>query len=889
MADPSEVGDTIVAGSNAPAETVRVRQSQPPHEPQADYANLTIVDPAHYSIANEIARGGMGRISIARDLRLGRDVALKEILDHSGDMGRRFEREVRITARLQHPSIVSVHEAGRWPTGEPFYAMKLVSGKSLDTIIDAAGSLDGRLAALPSVLAIADAMAYAHRERVIHRDLKPQNVIVGDFGETVVIDWGLAKQLDTPDLFTSGARALDPNQAPGHTSAGEILGTLGYMPPEQAGGESVDERADVYAIGAILYHLLAGRPPFTGFNFGELFIKVREGTPDKIASIEPDAPADLIAIVERAMARNPDDRYPTAKELADDLRRFQTGQLVGAHRYSLRELLRRWARRHTPVLAATAVALVVIVSGAALAMHRIMDEHEVAIDQSERATKNQADAEKLMEVMLYDLRRRLMDVGRLDILETAARKAADYYDGHHGNNTDDDRVNEATSREQIATVLVNKGARDESIAQLAKAKSIAQTIPPTSPAFARSLHVLTDIALDTGRGHVSTGNTAAALASFREAERLASQAVDLNPDDRTALLSKARTETEIAGVVETRGDRPAALAAERLALELANRVHGRALDEDLDLVKIIATAHIGHILYANNDVGGALMAFQSALRIGTIEAQANSTSLVWAWHLSNSHDEVGKMLRANKDYAGALIEFRRALAIDERLTVIEPENVRWQRTLGVAHESIGDTLATMHDDDGALAEIRAAQELDMRASEHDPTNTTLQRDLSIIDNKLGDMYASHGDLVTAIASYRAGLAVREALVHRDPNNAAWRRDLWYSHFFLANLILKLHTVTWGIDELHAALALAEPLAAQAPDDDTAQFDLGQTHAMLAGAFTDLHDLDAVKAELQAGLVIAKRMSAKPGATPKWAAMTGIMEHGLATCCTPKHR
>ena len=316
------------------------------HEPvRPDHAELPTIDPTHYVFATEIARGGMGRIAIARDLRLGRDVAVKEIIADSDDLARRFEREVRITARLQHPSIVSVHEAGRWPTGEPFYAMKLVSGRSLHDVIAGAPTLDARLASIPNVLAVADAMAYVHQERVIHRDLKPHNIIVGAFGETVVIDWGLAKQLDAVDMTMSSEHVPTGSE----TSAGAVLGTLAYMPPEQAAGESVGERADVYAIGAILYHVLTGRPPFAAPSFAELLVKVHGETPPPIASIEPDAPADLIAIAERAMARDRDVRYPTAKELADDLRRFQTGQLVGAHRYSLRELLWRWVRRHRAV------------------------------------------------------------------------------------------------------------------------------------------------------------------------------------------------------------------------------------------------------------------------------------------------------------------------------------------------------------------------------------------------------------------------------------------------------------------------------------------------------------------------------------------------------------
>src|SRR5262249_36594426 len=175
----------------------------------------------------------------------------------TGEQISRFQREALITARLQHPGIVPVYEAGRWPSGEPFFAMKLVSGRPLDKVIAEATSLPARLALLPRLAAACDAMAYAHSQRIIHRDLKPGNVLIGDFGETVVIDWGLAKDLDAADSPESAnraprARKSQPkieHQSSTLTVAGSVMGTPAYMAPEQARGETVDQRADVFALG----------------------------------------------------------------------------------------------------------------------------------------------------------------------------------------------------------------------------------------------------------------------------------------------------------------------------------------------------------------------------------------------------------------------------------------------------------------------------------------------------------------------------------------------------------------------------------------------------------------------------------------------------------------
>ena len=349
---------------------------------------LPFVDPAHYAIGDEIAHGGMGRIRAARDLRLDREVALKELLEPGGDLALRFEREALVTARLQHPSIVAVYEAGRWPSGEPFYAMKLVRGRPLKAVIGRAATLDARLALVPHVGAIADAMAYAHDQRIVHRDLKPSNVLVGDFGETVVIDWGLAKDLAVEEEAALGGTPSRSSDA-SLTRAGSVMGTPNYMPPEQARGEAVDERADVYAIGAILYHALSGEPPFADHDAMKVVEAVALGPPAPLGARVDGLAPDLLAIVERAMARDPAARYRTARELAEDLRRFQTGQLVASHRYTRGELLRRFVRRHRAVLAIAGAALAMFAVSGTLAVRAIVAERDAA-----RAERSRADQQR---------------------------------------------------------------------------------------------------------------------------------------------------------------------------------------------------------------------------------------------------------------------------------------------------------------------------------------------------------------------------------------------------------------------------------------------------------------------------------------------------------------
>lgn len=309
-----------------------------------------------YEIEEEIARGGMGRVLRAKDQTIERHVALKESLleEHN----ERFQKEALLTARLQHPSIVPVYEVGCSFDGKPFYSMPVVSDRSLARAIREAKTLNARLSLLPSMIAACDAVAYAHNKKIIHRDLKPDNILLGEFGETVIIDWGLA-------------RSLQDNEQ-------DSVGTAEYMSPEQAQGKRIDERSDVYSLGATLYELCAGEPPFTGQNAYEIIAKLAQKRPRSLVRRQPEISPVLAAIVEKAIAFAPEDRYQNAKELADDLRKFQAGQLVGAHRYSTWQLIKRWLKRHRTAVTVAAVAAVFIAVVSVVAVVQVIQQRDAA-------------------------------------------------------------------------------------------------------------------------------------------------------------------------------------------------------------------------------------------------------------------------------------------------------------------------------------------------------------------------------------------------------------------------------------------------------------------------------------------------------------------------------
>ncbi|MCC6528161.1 MAG: serine/threonine protein kinase [Polyangiaceae bacterium] len=318
--------------------------------------------PERWERRGEIGAGGMGTVAIVFDRWLGREVALKTpASDEDRD---RLLREALVTARLDHPGIVAIFDAGTRPDGSPWFAMRLVRGRSLADQL-AGATIADRPRLLRHVRAAADAVAYAHDKGVVHRDLKPANIMIGSFGETQVIDWGLALSPELP--------SPDPGRA----------GTPAAMSPEQARGEPLDRRADVYALGAILRQVLSGRPLFEATDRQTTLAALAA---DRVPPFEPDdVPPELVAIVRRAMAPRAADRYPDAQAFADDLGRWLDGARVQAHDYSALELARRLVAAWRVPLIVGGLALIALVTLMAIERSHVSDARDRSEEHLARA------------------------------------------------------------------------------------------------------------------------------------------------------------------------------------------------------------------------------------------------------------------------------------------------------------------------------------------------------------------------------------------------------------------------------------------------------------------------------------------------------------------------
>jgi cytochrome c-type biogenesis protein CcmH/NrfG len=369
------------------------------------------------------AQGGIGEVWLAEDAEIGRQVALKRLRPKREGQKDRFLVEAQVTGQLEHPGIVSVHDLGLDENGRPFYVMSFVHGRTLRAAIEehhaGGGAGEAREVEFARLLEVfvkmCQAVAYAHHRGVIHRDLKPDNVMLGPFGEALVLDWGMAKVLSQPDP-PSGAPPVQPTYSSGsaETQDGIIMGSPAYMAPEAAEGRAADAnaRTDVYLLGATLYHLLTGRPPREGRSHEEVVELAKTMPPPSPRRLKPDVPRALEAICLKAMAHRVSDRYASAADLARDMECYLAGAPVSAYREPALARTLRWCKRHRRGIgrAAAAALLLALAAGGALLLHDAWakeaamraeaDRHRHETDElrrAEQARHDLADFRRLAE------------------------------------------------------------------------------------------------------------------------------------------------------------------------------------------------------------------------------------------------------------------------------------------------------------------------------------------------------------------------------------------------------------------------------------------------------------------------------------------------------------
>ncbi len=855
LADPVIEASLVHVGTSAARRHANSNAHDDPDRTASLSAAGALADGQRFHILRPHARGGLGAVFVALDTELHREVALKQILDaHAEDAGsrQRFLLEAEVTGNLEHPGIVPVYSLGAFPGGRPYYAMRFIKGATLKEAIDrfhAAGASRhdaGRHSLelhklLRRFIDVCNAVDYAHSRGVLHRDLKPGNIIVGRHGETLVVDWGLAKAVGKADP-AAGERTLLPSSASSssETLPGSALGTPAYMSPEQAEGllDRLGPRSDVYSLGATLYCLLTGKPPFAG-DVAEMLRAVQNGTFAPPREVDPSIDRSLEAICLKAMALAPEDRYASAKALADDVERWMADEPPSAVPEPFSRRARRWAkRRRTAVTAAVAALLVGVIGlGAVLGVQARASAGLAAKNrQLEQTNTELAEARANVQArftLAMDAIKAfhtgvsedviLKEPDLKELRTSLLKSASDYYSRLAPLL---EKQTDRTSRRALLQANFEVAELADRIGETAEALEAHRHVLAAREAMAAEPGADIEMRIDVGLSLVavagllrSAGRTWDAEGAFRKAEELLSELArsqTAGPSPARAALARCRS--SLAPLLEETGRSDEALAKLRLAEEDQEgpaSTPGATAEEQEDL----AGTHYreGVLLTQLGRTDEALSEYRAALALSRRLAHAHPAVTRFRRYLAKMHNGLGWALRDIGRTEAALGEQRSALAVQKELVAHHPNVTKFRSDLAWSHAQIGALLADAGRTEEALAEYDAARLNAQRIVNDHPAIAMFRDYLQGILHDLGIALARAGRWADAIAPARHALAIEDELVRQSPDNTYFRGNLANALALEADILVATGNSVEAKALCDRAISIAEELVQSDPE------------------------------------------------------------------------
>jgi eukaryotic-like serine/threonine-protein kinase len=840
---------------------------------------------ARFRILRPHARGGLGEVFVAYDSELNREVALKEIQAdhaHNTDSRSRFLLEAEVTGGLEHPNIVPVYGLGTYADGRPFYAMRFIKGDSLKEAIErfyAADQAPGRdpgersLALrklLGRLIDVCNAMAYAHSRGVLHRDLKPGNIMLGKYGETLVVDWGLAKPGDRPDAATGdGEPALRPSSASGvlPTLAGTAIGTPAFMSPEQARGDldRIGPASDVYSLGATLYTLLTGQAPFEKGAIPDVLRQIERGEFPPPRSVRPDVPRALEAVCLKAMAPRPEGRYASPRGLADDIEHWLADEPVSAHREGWGARLARWSRRHRAWVRGAAAALAVgLVAAVALAVQQAS-----AADRERRIADRERTANELAQARLVQVER------GSDLLLSIFRDLdprAEEMEGKPLRAILGDRIDRVVGQLEgesvgdpltVAKLQARLGVAQLNLGQFGRAIPLYRAALRTREATLGPDHPDTlAVRSDLAEAYRFDGRTAEAIALEEETLRL--RADTLGPDHPDTLGSRNNLAESY---------RAAGRTAEAIAMH-EETLKARAATLGPDHLETLASrSNLANAYTAAGRTADAIAMHEETLKLSTAKLGPDYIdTLVSRLNLAAAYRIAGRLAEAIAMHEGTLKLSTAKLGPDHHITLVTRIN------LATAYRVAGRTIE-------AIALNEETLKLSAAKLGPDHPDTLSNR------NNLAESYRAAGRTAEAIAVHEETLKSRAAKLGPDhPDTLGSRNNLAESYESLnrwgdAEALRReavarrrkagppgsptlardlaglgralLHLEKWS--EAESVLRDCSTIQAKAPPDDWSRF---HTMSLLGGALAGQGRYDEAERLIVAGYEGLKERAAK---------------------------
>ena len=794
---------------------LRPPSTTPPSAPAPQASLKRLGD---YEIIREIGRGGMGIVYEARQLSLNRQVALK-VLPFAAVLDERhiarFRTEAQAAAQLHHPNIVPVHAVGQ-ERGVHYFAMQFVAGRSLECAIAelrrSAATGEAGEAASPSRPPVdraaetaletafstkvstrnrnycrsvarlgvqaADALQHAHEFGVVHRDIKPSNLLLDRDGKLWITDFGLAR-------IQTGS---------GVTVSGDVVGTARYMSPEQAAGRTalVDARTDVYALGATLYELLTLKPAHRGADRQEImrYIESREPAPPR--SLNPAVPIDLETIVLRALAKSRDERYATAQELADDLRRFLAGQPTQARRPTLVDRGAKWALRHRKAVSFTALFLVLlslVSATAAVMIARGQDRTEEALiaakDNLARAEHYFRQAKEMVDRYGGGLSKELANLpGSQPLRHALLTRTLDYYRKFLADAAGHPELTAelASTCLQSATIAESLGERDEALKMCRQSIALFDDLSKKSPNDVKLPTQLARAYNGLGLLLAAQGDVGQALDAYDRAIAVHRRVAPRRQQEPEFLRSLAECLSNQGLLRGQLGEKAAARSALSSSIELLERAVARddaALEPQHELA-------IGHnnlsFVERGDDWERSERSCVAAIEILERLVKADPASLTYRSDLALCYNNHGAIQGHRSAWADACESYRRAIGLQRQLERQAPAAVYYRRDLAISLNNLGQALENSGDFEAAIGSFDDAESLVALLVEDYPQELAFRSLCGGVFNNRAMVLETVRRLDEALAGYKRAIEHQQVAYERAPQVAEYREFL-SKHYF----------------------------------------------------------------------------------------------------------
>jgi tetratricopeptide (TPR) repeat protein/tRNA A-37 threonylcarbamoyl transferase component Bud32 len=826
-------------------------------------AEAPIPQVAGYDIQGLLGHGGMGVVYKARQIKLNRLVALKMILSgaHANPQElARFRSEAEAVARLQHPNIVQIHEVGE-QEGHPYFSLEFVDGGSLAQKLN--GTPLSAPAAAELVETLARAMHAAHQRGIVHRDLKPANVLLTAEGIPKITDFGLAKFLATGE-----APAAAGVQVAAGTVTGAILGTPSYMAPEQASGQThaIGPATDVYALGAILYETLTGRPPFRAAGVWDTLAQVRTQDPVSPRQLQPNVPRDLETICLKCLQKESHKRYLRADALAEDLRRFHQGEPILARPVGAWERGVKWARRRpttaallgVSVLAAVALLVGGIWSNAVLraAAERERQLAGEAKEQEEAARKGWAEAEAQQQ--------------QAEASFQALRGAVDQYYTH---------VSEEELLNQPGLHPLRKKLLQTAAGFYERFVTDHANDPRLQAERGRALWRLGEITrqIDT---------PAKALGYYQQAQEVFARLVQEQPH-------LPQYQVDLAGLLQNLGNayhmsgQP--VHAETASLK-ARSVRQRLVDEypqDAHLQRELAKSQHNLATFyqqTSREISRAETAYRQALALREQLAQTHPDEPDYAHDLAQTLDNLGALYRSSSRLSQALAAHQRAVQIEEELVAEYPQVADYTSALGAGHNNLGLAYQrVLWQKSKAEPAFRRALELFEALARDNPAVPHYQHQLAKTQINRGLFEQDQGQAAQAEIAFRQAVAIWERLTRDFPSNTEYALCLGAGYGNQGRLLSQARNHQAAVERYRRAVTILETVFRQEPWRHEAKTFLCNAHEGLATSSMFLgQNVEAVRSWDRALELDERAVHRQLALPPRAEALARAGEHARAT-------